>query len=104
MRCPFISPLWMCGSAGQVESRANNAAGIDPVIAIYIVERTGLPEAADPQCYTCDPVDSAQERKSVRVTIENGHHRRGAVGGKDLIDDPGGGLTVAVTCLHSLEQ
>lgn len=73
----------------QVEGGAQDAVGVNAVVAVDVVEGAGLAESGDAECGVADAVDSGKECEGMRVAVEDCEERGGAVGGEELIEDPG---------------
>src|SRR3954470_5216521 len=67
-------------SVDQVQRGAEDRVDVQPVVAVHAVEVTALPELRDPEVRAADAVHPGQERQRVRVTVQHGDDRRGAVG------------------------
>src|SRR5215204_3667011 len=91
-------------SVDKIERGADDAVGVDTVVAIHVVERTDLPEPADAECAAADSVDTGQECQGVRVAVEDGHHWRGAPGGEHAVKNPGRALGQPTPGLQGLEK
>src|SRR5215813_13980570 len=75
-------------SGGQVQGGADDAVGVDAVVAVQIPDRPGLAELGHAQRGVRYTVDGGQERQRVRVTVQDGDQRGGAGRGERLLEDP----------------
>ena len=73
----------------QVQGGADDAVGVDAVVAVQVLDRPGLAELRHAQRGVRHPVDGGQERQRVRVPVQDGDQRRGAGRGERLVEDPG---------------
>ena len=77
-------------SHSEVKRGPDDAVGVDAVVAVHGFDIATLSELADAQGLTTHTVDVREKCKRVGVPVEHGDHGRGALGGKDLIQNPGG--------------
>jgi hypothetical protein len=77
------------GSAHDARSNgAHDAVGVDPVLAVDLVEVPGLPERRGAEVGGSHVVDPGEEGQRVRVPVEHGDNRRGTVGRKGGLEHP----------------
>src|SRR5215211_8863029 len=81
---PILAP----GSVEQIERRTHHRLRVDLVVAVDVVEVTGLAELGHPEAAHGHPVNAAEEGERMRVPVEYGHERRRALGGKELLEHP----------------
>src|SRR5438132_715275 len=73
----------------QVQGGADDAVGVDAVIAVEVLDRPGLAELRHAQRGVRHLVDGGQERQRVRVPVQDRDQRRGPGRGERLLEDPG---------------
>src|SRR5450759_1691726 len=74
---------------GQIEGGADDGIGVDAVVAVEVLDRAGLAELRHPQRRVRHTVDGGQEGQRVRVPVQDGDQRGGAVRRERLTEDPG---------------
>src|SRR5689334_2517959 len=74
--------------AGEVEAGADDAVGVDSVVAVDVLDRARLAEPGHAEGDAGHLVDGGQERERVRVPVQDGDQRGGAGSGEHLVQDP----------------
>src|SRR5581483_2892053 len=71
----------------EVPGGADDGVGVDPEVAVQIIDVAGLAEARHTEAGDGAAVDPGQERQRVGMPVEDGHDRCGAPNGEEAVED-----------------
>ena len=77
-----------CGST-RSSAAATCASAPMPCRRYMLLQGAGLAELGHAEVDAAHAADGGEERQRVRVAVEDGDHRRRAVGGEELVEDRG---------------
>src|SRR4051812_12460881 len=83
----MAAPTLTDGLVDEVERRADDRLGVDPRVAIEVLDVARLPEVRHAERGERRPAHAREEAQRVRMAVEDRDHRRAPGRGEQLVED-----------------